>query len=114
MTVKPSVIETMLTNTAACPRLAYLTSAYANSSAYAATLAPYSALQMKYVAAYNTSSVKGFNTTQALYDTASAEYCHGLGLKGNLTGADIQTGVIPGTSAYHNIFRSNSNPTPRK
>lgn len=114
MHVKPSLIETKIGNTAACPKLAAIMSSYTNSSEYAATLAPYADLQRKIVAAYNTSTIKGFNTTQGLYDTASAAYCHDLGLKGNLTAADIQTLTIPGTSAYHNVFRSNPNATEAK
>lgn len=114
MHVKPSLIETKIGNTAACPRLAAIMSSYTNFTEYAATLAPYGDLQEKIVAAYNTSSIRGFNTTQGLYDTASAAYCHGLGLKGNLTAADIQTLTIPGTSAYHNVFRSNVNATEAK
>ncbi|KAF2168555.1 hypothetical protein M409DRAFT_21306 [Zasmidium cellare ATCC 36951] len=107
MHVKPSLVETKIGNTAACPKLAAIMSSYTNSSEYAATLAPFAELQKKIVAAYNTSSIRGFNTSQDLYDTASAAYCHGLGLKGNLTEPDIQSLTIPGTSAYHNVFRSN-------
>jgi hypothetical protein len=65
------------------------------------------ALQDKLVKAYNTTGLSGYNTTATLYDTASATYCHGLGLKGDLTPEDIQTAVIPGTSAYHNLYRQN-------
>ncbi|KAL2787997.1 histidine phosphatase superfamily [Aspergillus keveii] len=107
MHVKPSAIETMITPASACPKLAKLVSAYSSSPAYAATLAPYTAIQDKLVKAYNTTGVSGYNTTGALYDSASATYCHGLGLKGDLTAEDIQTAVIPGTSAYHNLFRQN-------
>ncbi|CEJ56879.1 hypothetical protein PMG11_05594 [Penicillium brasilianum] len=107
MHVKPSGIETMISPSSACPKLAELTTAYYSSSAYKATLAPYTALQDKLVKAYNTTGLAGYNTTAALYDSASATYCHGLGLKGDLTSEDIQTAVIPGTSAYHNLFRQN-------
>ncbi|KAF3403518.1 Counting factor 60 [Penicillium rolfsii] len=107
MHVKPSAIETMISPSSACPKLAKLISAYSSSSAYAATLAPYTALQDKLVKAYNTTGLAGYNTTAGLYDSASAAYCHGLGLKGDLTPEDIQTAVIPGTSSYHNLFRQN-------
>jgi hypothetical protein len=114
MHVKPSSIETMISPASACPKLANLTAQYSVSSAYASTLESYAELQAKIVTAYNTTGVKGFNTTQTLYDTASATYCHGLGLKGNLTAADIQTATVPGTSAYHNLFRQNVNATEAK
>lgn len=107
MHVKPSSIETMIPPTSSCPKLANLTSVYGTSSAYANTLSPYATLQKKLVAAYNTTGVAGFNTTSTLYDTASTSFCHGLGLKPNLTAEDIQIAVIPGTSAYHNLFRQN-------
>lgn len=109
MHVKPSVIETMISNPTACPKLAVLQAAFLNSSAYAATLAPYAGLQSTIVNAYGTKNLTGCNTTQTLYDTASATYCHGLGLKGNLTAENIQTLVIPGTSSLHNIYRTNPN-----
>ncbi|KAJ5698643.1 hypothetical protein N7462_000648 [Penicillium macrosclerotiorum] len=107
MHVKPSAIETMVYPSSACPKLAKLISAYSTSSAYEETLAPYTALQNKLVNAYNTTGLASYNTTQVLYDPASAAYCHGLGLKGNLTPEDIQTAVIPGTSLYHNLYRHN-------
>lgn len=103
MHVKPSTIETMISNPTACPKLAAITAAYANSSAYNATLAPFKALQAKLSAAYNITG----SSAAYIPDTASATYCHGLGLKGNLTGADIQSAMIYGTSAYHNLFRAN-------
>ncbi|KAK5700995.1 hypothetical protein LTR97_005514 [Elasticomyces elasticus] len=106
MHVKPSVIEVMISNPTACPALANLTAVWTKSPEYAASLAPYSALQTKLVTAYNTSGVAGYNTTQTLYDTASATFCHGLGLKGNLTGGDIETLVIPGTASYHGLWRT--------
>lgn len=110
MHVKPSILETMISPAAAtCPKLANLTAQYTASAAYKSTLSPYTSLQSTLVAAYNTSHVPGYNTTQTLYDTASATYCHNLGLKGNLTADDIQLATIPGTSAYHNLFRP-SNP----
>lgn len=109
MHVKPSSIETMISPASACPKLANLTTMYSTSPAYANTLAPYSALQNKLVKAYNTTGIAGFNTTQTLFDTASATFCHGLGLKGDLTEADIQTATVPGTSLYHNLFRQNPN-----
>lgn len=107
MHVKPSVIEVMISPVNACPKLAKLISSYSTSSAYAETLAPYTALQDKLVKAYNTAGLAGYNTTQALYDPASAAFCHGLGLKGDLTPEDIQLAVIPGTSSYHSVFRHN-------
>lgn len=85
--------------------LANLTAQFVASTAYSDTLTPYATLQEKLVQAYNTIGVKGFNTTQTLYDTASATFRHGLGLKGNLTAADIQTATIPGTSSYHSFLR---------
>lgn len=109
MHVKPSSLETMIPPASACPKLANLTALYTTSSEYANTLAPYRVLQNNLVSAYNTTGLAGYNTTQSLFDTASAAYCHGLGLKGNLTASDVQAATIPGTSAYHNLFRRNKN-----
>jgi hypothetical protein len=108
MHVRPSPIEVLISNPTACPKLANLTAQYAASSAYASTLAQYNNLQTTLVNAYNTSRIKGYNTTAGLFDTAAATYCAGLGLKGNLTASDIQTLVVPGTSAYHNVWRPNN------
>lgn len=109
MHVKPSQIETIVSPASACPKLANLTASYAASPAYASTLAPHGYIQNKLVSAYNTTGIAGFNTTQTLYDTASCTYCHGLGLRGNLTVDDIQVATIAGTSVYHNLFRQNPN-----
>ncbi|EMC98522.1 hypothetical protein BAUCODRAFT_138258 [Baudoinia panamericana UAMH 10762] len=107
MHVKPQNIEVMISNPTACPRLGQLTTAFTTSSTYLSALQPFNALQSTLVAAYGTQNVSGWNTTQTLYDTASAEYCHGLGTKGNITGSNIQSLVIPGTASYHELFRSN-------
>lgn len=109
MNVRPSAIEVMIPNPSACPRLGTLIAEYSVSPAYAETQSPYSALQNTFLSAYNTSGVKGFNTTSVLFDTASATYCAGLGLQGKLTAADIRQAVIPALSSYHNLVRP-SNP----
>ncbi|RMD42211.1 hypothetical protein DV735_g2901, partial [Chaetothyriales sp. CBS 134920] len=106
MNVKPSPIEVMVSPASACPKLANLTAVFSTSAEYNATMAPYTEVQNKLVDAYNASALTAYKPY--LYDSASAAFCHGLGLKGDLTEEDIQVAVVPGTSGYHNLWRQNS------
>lgn len=99
MHVQPSTIETMISNPYTCLTI---TAAYANSSAYNQTLAPFQALGPKLSAAHNLTGP----SAAYIPGTASATYCRGLGPKGNLTGADIQSAMIYGTFAYRNLYRA--------